>query len=84
MSLNLYMVLDSQYDWCCFAFDVSRNKAKMRVAEHFGCDYTEMRCKTLKKGVNVAIPMLVDHPDEKGYDLVKQCGYEYKEEEDWI
>lgn len=84
MTLNLYMVMDSNYDWCCFAFDSSRNRAKMSVAEKFSCDYTEMRCKTLKKGVNVSVPMLVTHPDDTGYDIVKSCGYGYKEEEDWI
>lgn len=36
-----------------------------------------MRCKTLKKGVNVPVPMLVTHPDDNGYDIVKNCGYEY-------
>ena len=75
--VNLYMVLDSNYDWCCFAFDTSRNKAKLSVAKEFGNEYTEMRCKTLKKGVNVPFPMLVTHPDDEGYDIVKNCGYEY-------
>ena len=70
--VNLYMVLDSNYDWCCFAFDTSRNKAKLSVAREFGNEYTEMRCKTLKKGVNVPVPMLVTHPDDKGYDIVKK------------
>ena len=81
ITTNLYMVMDSQYDWCCFAFDTSRNKAKLRVAEEFGCEYTEMRCKTLKKGVNVPIPMLVTHPDDFGYDTVLKCGYEYGKDE---
>lgn len=34
-------------------------------------------CKTLKKGVNVPVPMLVTHPDDNGYEIVKSCGYEY-------
>ena len=76
--MNLYMVLDSNYDWCCFAFDTSRNKAKLSVAREFGSEYTAMRCKTLKKGVNVPAPMLVTHPDDNGYDIVKNCGYEYE------
>ena len=76
--MNLYMVLDSNYDWCCFAFDTSRNMAKLSVARKFGNEYTEMRCKTLKKGVNVPFPMLVTHPDDNGYDIVKNCGYEYE------
>lgn len=76
--MNLYVVLDSNYDWCCFAFDISRNKAKLRVAKEFGNDYTDMRCKTLRKGINVAAPMLVTHPDDNGYDIVRNCGYEYE------
>ena len=79
--VNLYMVLDANYDWCCFAFDTSRNKAKLSVAREFGNEYTEMRCKTLKKGVNVPSPMLVTHPDDNGYDIVKNCGYEYGTDE---
>ena len=75
--MNLYMVFDSNYDWCCFAFDTSRNRAKMSVAEEFDCDYIEMRRKTLKKGVNVTASMLVTNPDDNGYDIVKNCGYEY-------
>ena len=75
--VNLYMVCDSNYDWCCFAFDISRNMAKLSVARKFGNEYTEMRCKTLKKCVNVPFPMLVTHPDDNGYDIVKNCGYEY-------
>lgn len=81
--MNLYMVLDSNYDWCCFAFDTSRNKAKLSVAKEFGNEYTEMRCKTLKKGVNVPLPMLVTHPDDNGYDIVKNCGYEYATDEQY-
>jgi len=84
MTLNLYQVTDSTYEWCCFAFDTSRNRAKMRVANEFGNEYTEMRCKTLKRGVNVPVPMLVTCPDDAGYDIVKACGYEYGEDADFI
>lgn len=79
--MNLYMVLDANYDWCCFAFDITRNRAKKRVADEFSHEYIDMRCKTLKKGVNVPIPMLVTHPDDDGYDMVLKCGYHYAEEE---
>ena len=75
--MNLYMVMDANYDWCCFAFDTSRERAKLRVAKEFDNEYIEMRCKTLKKGVNVPLPMLVTHPDDEGYDIVLQCGYQY-------
>lgn len=84
MALNLYMVMDSNYDWCCFAFDISRNKAKLSVAQEFDQEYTDMRCKTLKKGVNISVPMLVTCPEDKGYDIVQSCGYEYREDADFI
>lgn len=83
MTLNLYMVQDSNYEWCCFVFDASRNKAKLSVAEHFGFDYIDMRCKTLKKGVNFPYAKIVDCEEEDGYDFVKQCGYEYVKEDDY-
>lgn len=78
--MNLYMVLDNNYDWCCFAFDTSRNRAKKRVADEFFCEYIDMRCRTLRKGVNVPIPMLVTHLDDDGYDMVLRCGYQYEYE----
>lgn len=83
--MNLYMVLGANYDWCCFAFDTSRNRAKKRVADEFFCDYIDMRCKTLKKDVNVPAPMLVTHPDDNGYDIVLDYGFHYAtEDEEWI
>lgn len=83
--MNLYMVLDNNYDWCCFAFDTSRNKAKKKVADEFYCEYIDMRCKTLKKDINVSAPMLVTHPDDKGYDIVLGYGFHYAtEDEEWI
>lgn len=78
--MNLYMVLDNNYDWCCFAFDTSRNRAKKKVADEFYCDYIDMRCKTLKKDVDVFEPMLVTHPDDNGYDIVLGYGFHYDEE----
>ena len=80
--MNLYSVWDRNYEWCCFVFDTTRNRAKLRVAESFGEDYIDMRCKTLKKGVNVPYPMLVDCDDADGYDIVLQCGYHYATEEE--
>ena len=83
--MNLYQVWDKNYEWCCFAFDTSRNKAKLRVAESFFCDYIDMRCMTVKKGVNVQVPMLVDHPNAEGYDMVLYYGGRYEQDvEAWI
>ena len=73
--MNLYMVQDASYEWCCYCFDITRNKAKMRAASHFGLDFVDMRCKTLKKGVNVPEPTLVTHEEDEGYNMVRLCGY---------
>lgn len=81
--MNLYQVWDANYEWCCFVFDVTRNRAKMQVAESYGEDYINMRCKTLKKGVNVPAPMLVDSDTDDGYELVLQYGYRYASEEEF-
>lgn len=80
--MNLYQVLDKNYEWCCYVFDVSRNSAKARVAESYGEDYINMRCKTLTKGVNVPIPMMVDDEESMGYDIVLKCGYRYVGEDE--
>ncbi len=80
--MNLYKVMDANYDWCCFVFETTRNRAKLRVAESLGQEYIDMRCKTLKKGVNVPRPMTVDDETAEGYDMVVQCGYGYSYEEE--
>lgn len=80
--MNLYLVTDANYDWACFAFDTSRERAKLRVAKEYGNEYIEMRCKTLKKEVNVPLPMLVTDADDEGYDIVLQCGYHYDTDEE--
>lgn len=80
--MNLYCVWDSNYDWCCFAFDSSRNRAKKLVADFFDMDYIEMRCKTLRKGVNVPFPTIVTCEDDFGYDCVKDCGFSFATEEE--
>lgn len=80
--MNLYIVWDKNYEWCCYAFDTTRNRAKLRVAESFGEDYINMRCKTLRKGINLPYPMLADSEDAEGYDIVLQLGYRYATEEE--
>lgn len=79
MAYNLYLVMDSNYDWCCFAFETTRNKAKLIAANEFDCDYKDMRCKTLEKGVDISRAMLVTCEEDDGYNLVKELGYEYRE-----
>lgn len=80
--MNLYLVWDKQYEWCCYVFAVSRNQAKLMVAELFSQEYIDMRCKTLRKGLcNPQEPATVDYTDDYLYEIVKQCGYEYTEEE---
>jgi len=82
VTLNLYIVMDANYEWGCFVFDASRNRAKMRVAYEFGADYIDMRCKTLARGVNMDFPMLVDCPEHEGYDLVERLGFHYGTDEE--
>lgn len=79
--MNLYQISDRNYEWSCFVFDETRNHAKMRVADHFGEDYLDMRCKTLKLCVNVSEPMIVDSDTDEGYSEVLRCGFYYREEE---
>jgi hypothetical protein len=78
--MNLYIVYDSNYDWGCFVFETTRNKAKKRAAEHFFMDYIDMRCKTLKKGVNFPYPKTVDSEDDEGYSTVLALGHHYANE----
>ena len=81
--MNLYQVFDKNYEWACFAFDVSRNRAKSRVAELFGLFYTDMRCKTLKKGVtSIQTPTVVDCETDAAYKVVLECGYKYYSDEE--
>lgn len=79
--MNLYSVSDCNYEWCCFVFDTSRNRAKMRVAKYFDMDYIDMRCKLCKRGVNISMPMIVDDETSDGYDVVLNCGYHYLSED---
>lgn len=58
--MNLYIVYDANYDWECFVFETTKNKAKKRVAEDFFMDYIDVRCKTLKKGVNFPYPKTIN------------------------
>lgn len=80
--MNLYQVWDAQYEWCCFVFEITRDRARLRVARYFDIDYIDTRCKTLRKGVNVPLPMVVDSETAEGYDVVLNCGYHYMTEEE--
>lgn len=78
--MNLYIVFDAQYEWGCFVFETTRNRAKMRVANHFDIDYIDVRCKTLNRGVNFPYPKTVDCEQDEGYDVVLKCGHHYATE----
>jgi hypothetical protein len=78
--MNLYMVLDEQYEWCCFIFAHTRNEAKAMWARCFDQEYTGARCKTLEKGVDFPMCKCVDNPDDPDYGYVLGLGYEYKED----
>ena len=79
--MNLYCVQDDTYDWCCYAFDSSRNRAKKMVADFFDMEYIAMRCKTLQKGVNIPISTIVSCENDFGYDIVKKCGFSFTTEQ---
>lgn len=81
--MNLYIVTDANYDWGCFVFETTRNRAKLRVAKSLFQEYIDMRCITLKKGVNVPEPMVVDDENAEGYDMVLQCGCHYENADDY-
>ena len=80
--MNLYRVYGFDDVSCCFVFDTSRGRAKARGARYFDCEYTNMRCQILAHGVNVPYPMLVDSPDDDGYEYVLKCGHRYATEEE--
>ena len=80
--MNLYNVMDKNYEWGCFVFAPSRNRAKVLVAEHFNEDYIHLRCKTLKKGINMDQCLIVDCPEDTGYDLVLKLGFHYPTQEE--
>lgn len=79
--MNLYNVMDKNYEWSCFVFAPTRNKAKKLVADHFFIDYIDLRSRCLKKGVNIDHCVVVDHPDDEYYDLVVNCGFSYDYDE---
>lgn len=80
--MNLYRVCTSDYEWCCFVFDITRGRAKAKVANEFDCEYIDMRCQTMRKGVNVPFPAVVSSPDDKEYEWVTKCGCRYMTEEE--
>jgi hypothetical protein len=80
--MNLYQVWDDEYERYCFVFDISRNRAKAMVAEHFGLEYISMRCKTLKKGVNFDFITIVESDKDEAYNVVLACGYRYYYDEE--
>lgn len=82
IKMNLYRVCDKHYEWGCFVFAKSRNQAKYIVANYFSEEYTAMRARILKRGVNIDHSLIVDCEDSKGYDLVQECGFRYPTQEE--
>lgn len=75
--MNLYQVWTKDYDWCAYCAAGTRNHAKLMVAKEFGEEYTDMRCKTIRRGVNAEIADVIDSDLHPLYHLVKECGYCY-------
>ena len=79
--MNLYIVYSCESEWGCYCFARSANKAKMLVAHEMDDEYVNMRCKMLRRGVNEPWEVAVVSEDDEAYAYVKQCGFEYKEDE---
>lgn len=82
--LNLYQVRScyEPNEYCCYVIEETRGRAKAWAAGEFGEDFCDMRCYTLKKGVNATEPLLIECETDKGYDIVQECGYGYIDEEE--
>lgn len=80
--MNLYWVYICESEWGCYCFAHSPNKAKMLVAHEFDVKHTDMRYKTLEKGVNVSFEAAVSCEEQPEYEHVKRCGFEYAENEE--
>lgn len=79
--VNLYKVIDENYEYCMFVFAESRNQAKQFcVGRHDDSEtYISFRCKTLEKDVNPDyFATVVDCPNDKAYEYVKALGFEYQ------
>ena len=80
--MNLYRVSDTDYTWCCYIFETSRNRAKLAVSKEFDFDYIDARCKTLAKNVGeIKEPVLIYDEECDGYEVVTRLGYRYAQEE---
>ena len=80
--MNLYNVMDKNYDWGCFVFAPNRNKAKAIISRYFDQDYIDLRSNLLKRGIlNPSYCLVVDCPEDENYYLVEQLGFSYKNEE---
>ena len=81
--MNLYLVYVGRFEWCCFVFTTSRNRAKMLVMQCFGTDdpYTDYRCITKQKDVG-GTERVIDWQEDEEYYRVTELGFSYKEPED--
>ena len=78
--MNLYQVWTSEYDWCAYCIAPTRSKAKLMVAHEFGEEYTDMRCKTIRKGVNAGFACVIDSELHPLYHFVTEFGCCYVDE----
>ena len=53
-----------------------------KFQQHLFEEYIHLRSQCLKKGVNIPYCLVVDCPEDDGYDLVLECGYKYMTEEE--
>ena len=57
--MNLYLVHSCESEWGLYCFAHSANKAKMLVAHEMDDEYINMRCETIRRGVNVPFEVVV-------------------------
>lgn len=80
--MNLYQVMTKEYEWCAYCIAPTRSKAKLMVAQEFGEEYTDMRCKTIQKGVKVENATVIDSDLHPMYHIVTECGHKYYTDEE--
>lgn len=80
--MNLYCVRDKDGEWQCFVFESCPARAKMRIVDLYGGEYINMRCRTLKKGVNIDAALIVDSTKHEYYPIVQELGFSFEREDE--
>jgi len=83
MKVNLYIVHVGDHEWCYFVFAGSANRARSICVHHFAEEeYIDLRAYLLNKDVGGQTDVVVDCPEDDGYDRVTALGRRYMSEEE--